>query len=164
MHIDFPRPSTALITVTHVLLGALILAGIGAIALLPGMSAHLAETVSEYAHLRAPLLVLAIAFVALGLIALGVVAILVERIHRGTILEAGSLRRVDVIIGALFAAVAVLVAVFVVISNGQAGSPFLALILVGTALTLAALACLLLVLRSLLRQAIALHDELEEVV
>ena len=50
------------------------------------------------------------------------------------------------------------------ISNGQAGSPFLALIQVMACLGLVALACITLVLRSLLKSAIAMATELEEVV
>jgi hypothetical protein len=161
---DLPRPPITLVLATEVLLGILFTVGLVAIALLPSFSADAAVTLPEYANLQVPLLTLAIVFTALGLLALAVVALLVLRIHRGTMLERASLRWVDGLVATLGAAVAVVIVGFVVISEGQAGSPFLALVQVMACLTLVALAGITLVLRSLLSGAIVLRAELDEVV
>lgn len=161
---DLPRPPIALVLATEVLLGILFTVGLVAIALLPSFSADAAVTLPEYADLQVPLLTLAIVFTALGLLALAVIALLVLRIHRGTMLERASLRWVDGLVATLGAAVVVIIVGFVVISEGQAGSPFLALVQVMACLTLVALAGITLVLRSLLSGAIVLRAELDEVV
>lgn len=161
---DLPRPAPALIIVTQSLLGALFVVGVGAVVFLPVVSASIAVSVPEYADLRTPLLALAIAFTVLALIALAMTALLVDRIRRGTVLERTSLLWVDGIVACLACAVILMIAGFVVISNGQAGSPFLALVQVTVTLVLIVLACITLVLRSLLRQAILIRAELDEVV
>lgn len=164
MEPNTPRPSTPLVIVTQALLGALFLVGIGAIALLPGFAASAAVALPEYADLRAPLLGLAIALALLALVALVSVALLIRRIHRATILTRTSLLRVDVLTATFAGAIAVFITGFVVISNGQAGSPLLALILTTATLATIVLECITLVLRSLLRHAILLRTELDEVV
>ena len=164
MDLELPRPPLALVVATEVLLGVLFLVGLGAIALLPALSASVAMSLPEYADLRAPLLAMAIAFTVLGLIAVAMVALLVRRIYCGTMLTRPSLRWVDVLVATFGCAVVLIIAAFVVISNGQAGSPFLALIQAMACLTLIAVACITLVLRSLLRSAIAMRAELDEVV
>ena len=161
---DLPRPSLALVAVTQSLLGVLFLVGIGAIALLPGFAESVAANLPEYADLRAPLLALAIAITVLALVTLAAVALLVQRIHGGTVLTRSSLLWVDAIVATLACAVVVVIIGFGVISNGQAGSPFLALTQLMTCLALIALACITLVLRSLLRHAILIRTELDEVV
>lgn len=164
MHLDLARPSLGLVITTQVFLGALFLVGLGAIAVLPGVSADAAASLPEYARLRTPLLAVAIGFTFLGLIALTMVALLVHRIYAGTVLNRTSLLWVDVIVATLGCAVVLIITGVVTISTGQAGSPFLALIQAMACLTLIALACLTLVLRSLLRNAILMRAELDEVV
>jgi len=161
---DLPRPSRALVAVTQSLLGMLFLVGVGAIAVLPAFSASVAASLPEYADLRTPLLALAIAIAVLALVTLAVVAVLVQRIHRGTVLTRSSLLWVDAIVATLVCAVVLVITGSGVISNGQAGSPFLALTQLMTCLALLALACITLVLRSLLRHAILIRMELDEVV
>lgn len=161
---DLPRPSLGLISATQVLLGVLFLVGLGAITFLPGFSANVAASLPEYAELREPLLTIAIAFTILGLVALAMVALLVHRIYNGTVLTRPSLLWVDVLVATLACAVVLIITGLVVISNGQAGGPFLALIQAMAGLTLMALACITLVLRSLLRNAIVMRSELDEVV
>ena len=164
MNLDTSRPPRALVISTEVLLGVLSLVGLGAIVLLPGVSASVADSLPEYANLRGPLLALAITFTVLGLLALAMVSLLVQRIYGETVLEQRSVLWVNVLVGTLGLAAALIVVGFAVISNGQAGSPFLALIQVMACLGLVALACITLVLRSLLKSAIAMATELEEVV
>jgi hypothetical protein len=71
---------------------------------------------------------------------------------------------VDALVAILVCAALQLVSVAAVISGGQAGSPFLALILAMGILALLTIAGITLVLRSLLRSAIAMRAELDEVV
>lgn len=161
---ETPRPPLALVVCTQVLLGLLGLLGIGAIALLPSLAASTTALLPEYADLRMPLLSLSIALIVLALIVLAMVSLLIHRIHTGAILTPSSALWVDMIVAALVCAVLLLITAFVVISNAQAGSPFLAFILTTGCLTLALLACVTLALRSLLRHTISLRTELEEVV
>lgn len=164
MDLDLPRPSLGLAFTTQAFLGVLFLAGLAAIALLPGFSANVATSLPEYAELRVPLLAVTIALTILGLIALAMVALLVHRIYTGTMLTRPSLLWVDVIVAVLACAVLLDIVGFIAISNAQAGSPFIALVQTMACLTLAALACITLVLRSLLRNAIVMRSELDEVV
>lgn len=164
MNLHLPRPPLALVVATEALLGVLFLVGLGAIALLPSFSANVATSLPEYADLRDPLLAIAITLTILGLIALAMVALLVHRIYSGTVLTRASVLWVDVLVATAGCAVVLIVAGFVVISSGQAGSPFLALVQAMACLTLMAVACITLVLRSLLRSAIVMRAELDEVV
>lgn len=164
MNLDLPRPPLALVVAAEALLSVLFLVGLGAIALLPSFSANVATSLPEYADLRDPLLKIAITLTILGLIGLAMVALLVQRIYSGTVLTRPSLLWVDVLVATAGCAVVLIVAGFVVISNGQAGSPFLALVQAMACLTLIAVACITLVLRSLLRSAIVMRAELDEVV
>jgi len=164
MNLDLPRPNLALAVVTQALLGAMVVVGVSALVFLPVVSGRVATSVPEYADLRPPLLVISMSITALGLVVLAMVSLLVWRVWRGTILRRSSLRWADVIVASLFGGAALVVAMFVVVSNGQAGSPFVGLVQVGVCLVLTVLACVMLVLRSLLRQAILISDELDEVV
>jgi hypothetical protein len=159
-----PRPSLPVVVATQFLLVLLLAVGVGTQIVLPEMSAALADTAPEYADLRTPLLALAIAGCVLLELAIVAAVVLVHRIHAGRMLVRSSLLWVDVIVAMLVLAIAIVVTGFVVISNGQAGSPFLALVQVVAIVSLAAFAGVTLVLRSLLRQAIVLRTELDEVV
>lgn len=160
----YPKPKHGFVLTAQALLGVLFIVGVVAILLLPKVADDLATDLPEYADLRNPLLVIAIAVVTLALIALATIALLVQRIYNGRILHPSSLVRVDIVTLSLLVAAALDVAGFVVISNGQAGSPFLALIQIAVLLGLITLACITLILRSLLRNAIAMRAELDEVV
>lgn len=164
MDFDSFRPRLAHIVITISLLSVLFLLGVGAIALLPSVSAELSVSLPEYASLRAPLLTVSIAFTLTGLVAIAVIAILVLRIYTGTMLKRESLRWIDVLVAALGCAVALVIVSFVIISIGQAGSPFIALVQAMVCITLMTLACILIALRSLLRSAIEMRAELDEVV
>lgn len=164
MNTFLPRPPLSLIFATQALLFVLFVVGLGGMSLLPGFSATLAIAFPEYAGLRGPLLVLGTVFMVVGLIAVAVVALLVHRIYTGCVLERRSLVWVDMLVGAfVFAAVLVVVG-FVVISIGQAGSLFLAIIQALTCLSFVVVACVTLVLRALLNSAIGMRVELDEVV
>lgn len=158
------RPSFALVVMAEAFLAALFLLGVGAIALLPSVSAEAALSLPEYADLRNPLLAIAIAFVLLGLIALATIALLVQRIYSGSMLSRSSLLWVDVLVVTVVCAVALIISGSFVISNGQAGSPFLLALQVTGCLMLLAIASITLVLRSLLSNSIDMRTELDEVV
>lgn len=164
MGLDLPRPSLGLVISTQVFLGILFLAGLAAVTLLPGFSSDVATSLPEYAELRDPLLAITIALTILGLSALAMVAFLVYRIYAGTMLTRPSLLCVDVIVAVLACAVLLDITGFVAISNAQAGSPFIALVQIMACLALVTLACIMLVLRSLLKNAIVMRTELDEVV
>lgn len=159
-----PQPPLPLVVVTQAALGLMLLVGIATIALLPAASAGAAVDLPEFAGLRLPLLALAIAFTALGVIALAMIVVLIHRIHRGTILTRSSARRVDILIAASIGGVALVLAAYVVISNGQSGFPALVIAQALTCLGLTAVACITLVLRSLPRTAISIRTELDEVI
>lgn len=164
MDTDLPRPPLGLVVTTQVFLGLLFLLGLSAIALLPGLASSAATNLPEYADLRDPLLALAVCLTILGLVALAMIALLVQRIYSGTVLNRSSVLWVDVIVAVLACAVVLIITGFFVISSGQAGSPFLALVQTTLCLGLIALACITLVLRSLLTHAILMRAELDAVV
>lgn len=132
MNIDLPHPPPRILVIaTEALVGVLFAVGFGVAVMLPPVvsTAVAAELPPEYADLRVPLLVAGFAFLTLGLLALGSVALLVHRIHRGgSMLVSSSLVWVDLLAGALAASAVVVVAASAVISNGEAGSPFLLII------------------------------------
>jgi len=164
MNTSLPRPPLALVVATQLFLGVLFGDGIAAIALLPGVAASVAEALPEYADLRGPVLASSIGFNALGLITIALVSLLVHRIYRGTMLTRQSVIWVGALVAILVCAALQIVSGAAVISGGQAGSPFLALILAIGVLAILTIAGITLVLRSLLRNAIAMRAELDEVV
>jgi Protein of unknown function (DUF3036). len=164
MDTEIPRPSTGLAIVTHVLLALLLVVGLGAIVALPSISASVAESFPEYAGLRAPLLTVSLALAGLGLVVIALVSLLVHRVWRGSVLSRSSVRWVDLIVVALALAIVLIVVGFVLISAAHAGSPFVALVAVMGLLGFATLTSIMLVLRSLLRRATLLSEELDVVV
>ena len=162
--LDLPRPWLPFVVATYVALGILF-AGLAVVQYgLVMLSQYYAETGPAYANLQAPLLVVTLGFclaVELGVVA---TAVLVARVRSGRILEARAVRWVDVLIGAVTVA-GLLVAVFAVLVRVADGVPpgaMLFIVIGGIALLV--LDLLLLVLRSLLRRAIVLRAELDEVV
>ncbi|GAA1783675.1 DUF2975 domain-containing protein [Agromyces lapidis] len=149
---------------TQSLLGVLFLVGVGAIVLLPGISAEIAASLPEYADLRMPLLALSTAFIVLTLVALGALSLLVHRIYCGPVLAHTSMLWADLLVTSLGGAVVIVITSVVVVSNGQAGSPFLGLIQVIVCLVLVVLARVAFVLRSLIRRAIPMRVEQDEVI
>lgn len=162
--LDLPRPWLPFVVATYVALGILF-AGLAVVQYgLVMLSQHYAETVPEYASLQAPLLVVTLGFclaVELGVVA---TAVLVARVRSGRILEARAVRWVDVLIGAVTVAglLVAVFAVFVRVADGVPPGAMLFIVIGGIALLV--LDLLLLVLRSLLRRAIVLRAELDEVV
>lgn len=83
---------------------------------------------------------------------------LLTRVRRGSIFQERSFRDVDVITGAVVAASALLLALAVLLAPGGTAPGVVGLIC-GASVVLAGMALLVVVLKALLRQAIAREDE-----
>lgn len=163
--LELPRPWLPVVVATYVALGILFV-GVALVQWgLAALSGYYAEVLEpEYARWQYPLLLPSLAFglcVQLGVIA---TAVLVARVRAGSILEPGAVRWVDVLIGATTVAGLLSVALVVLLRLADAVPPGVMLVLVVAGVGLLVLDLLLLVLRSLLRRAILLRAELDEVV
>ena len=125
----------------------------------------------EVLALRAPLAVL----IALGILTTQVVMVclwrLVTMVRRGTVFSDAAFRFVDIIIGAIAAASLLLYLLGVVLAPGSTVAPGIVLLVGGAATVVAGIALVVVVMRSLLSQAVArdleashLRAELDEVV
>lgn len=114
----------------------------------------------EFAHLQAPLLAAAVAFGLCLEVVLAVTALLIGAIRSGRIFERWALRLVDALVVALATATVVVAAVLPAVP----GPPALALAVLGATITGTAVVLVVLVLRSLLRHAVSMRLELDEVV
>jgi hypothetical protein len=123
-------------------------------------AASLAAEHPEFAHLRGPLTAAAIAFGLCLEAVLAITALLVGAIRHGRIFDRWALRLVDALVGALAAATVVVAAVLPALP----GPPALALAVIGATITGVAVVLVVLVLRSLLRRAVSMRLELDEVV
>jgi hypothetical protein len=115
-----------------------------------------------------------VSIVALGVVAMQVFAVcvwmLLTRVRRGSVFSESSFRYVDVIVGAISAAAVLAVGMGVLLAQGEAAPGVVGLVC-GAGLVLAGMALLVVVMKALLRQAIArereataLRAELDEVV
>lgn len=154
------RPSRPVVLVAS----ALVLALLGLVTVLAVAfvfaSAEAARSFPEFRALRLPLLTLAVGWCVASGAGLAIVLALITRIARGRMLRPGSLRLVDALTGCLALGAALVAAALTLVP----GPPPLGFALLALTVGGLALAAVVLVLRSLLRRAIALHDELDEVV
>ncbi|WP_374314778.1 DUF2975 domain-containing protein [Microbacterium sp.] len=115
-----------------------------------------------------------VSIVALGVVAMQVFAVcvwmLLTRVRRGSVFSESSFRYVDVIVGAISAAAVLAFGMGVLLAQGEAAPGVVGLVC-GAGLVLAGMALLVVVMKALLRQAIArereataLRAELDEVV
>jgi hypothetical protein len=118
--------------------------------------------------------ILALAIVVLGIATIQVTLVCVWRlltmVRRGTVFSHGAFRYVDVIFGAVAAASVLVFALAVMLTPGDA-APGIVLLICGASLLIAGVALIVLVLRTLLAQAVArdveashLRAELGEVI
>jgi hypothetical protein len=125
----------------------------------------------DYAHLRTPLLVIAV----LGIVTIQVVLVcvwrLVTMVRRGTVFSYAAFRFVDVVIGAISAASLLTFGLGVALAPGEAVAPGVVLLIGGAGVLIVGVALIVLVLRMLLAQAVArdteahqLQAELDEVI
>jgi uncharacterized membrane protein YidH (DUF202 family) len=98
-----------------------------------------------------------IAILGIGTVQVAVVCIwrLVTMVRRGTVFSHAAFRYVDVIIGAIVAAALVWFAVTILNAPGQRDDPGVTAIMAGIGLAILGVALLVLVLRTLLAQAVA---------
>lgn len=96
---------------------------------------------------------------------------LVSMVRRGTVFSHAAFRYVDIVIGAIVTAALLWLAVTVINAPGQRDDPGVTLIMGGISLAILGVALIVLVLRMLLTQAVALdaeatqmRDELDEVI
>lgn len=120
----------------------------------------LADALPEFAHLQVPFVIAALAFGLCVEVALVITAVLVGYTRDRRIFEPSALRLVD----GLTLAVALAAAVVLAVLTAIPGPPALALLMLGAALLGVACALVLLALRSLLRRAVFMRVELDEVV
>ncbi|MCX4866976.1 DUF2975 domain-containing protein [Streptomyces sp. NBC_00257] len=118
-----------------------------------------------------PLRVITILGIGTAQVALVCVWRLVTMVRRGTVFSHAAFRYVDVIIGAIVAAALVWFAVTALNAPGQRDDPGVTLIMGGIGVTILGVALIVLVLRTLLAQAVArdveaaqLQTELDEVI
>lgn len=123
------------------------------------------------AGVRVPFVVI----VVLGILALQVIAVCVWRlltmVRRGTVFSHGAFRYVDVVIGAIATGAVLIFAMAVVLAPGDSAAPGIVGLVCGLSLVAGGVALLVLVLRMLLVQAVALdshakdlQSELDEVI
>lgn len=125
----------------------------------------------EVLDLRVPFLTLLV----LGILTTQVVMVclwrLLTMVRHGTVFSHGAFRYVDIIIGAIAVASVLMFLLGVILAPGEAVAPGIVLLIGGAALVIAGVALLVLVLRTLLAQAVALdleakhlQSELDEVI
>jgi hypothetical protein len=163
--LELPRPWLPFVVATYIGLGILFV-GVGVVQYgLVALSGYYAETLPrDYAVWQLPLLIPALAFGVAIQAAVIATAFLVGRVRSGRILEPGAVRGVDVLIGAITVAGLLSVALVVLLRLADAVPPGVMLVLVLGGAGLGVLDLLLLVLRSLLKRAIVMRAELDEVV
>lgn len=155
-------------TVVHValksMLALLVLVTLAAqVFVLPEIAQSTANLYPDIAWLRLPMLVIAIVFVACVQVALIATWRLLTMVGRDRIFQDRAFVLVDVIIGAILVAIALMIAAVVLLSTVGLGGPA-TLYLIAIAIAGAALALLVVVMRSLLRMATQLSHDLAEVV
>ena len=125
----------------------------------------------EVLDLRTPLIVI----VVLGIVTVQVVMVCVWRlltmVRRGTVFSHAAFRYVDVVIGAVAVASLLLFGLGVLLAPGEAVAPGVVLLIGGAAVLVAGIGLVVLVMRTLLAQAVArdaeassLQAELDEVI
>ncbi|MFJ7128852.1 DUF2975 domain-containing protein [Streptomyces sp. NPDC098101] len=127
--------------------------------MVPLLAADLDGLRPEYAHLRTPVLVLLV----LGALAAQTVLVcvwrLVTMVRRGTVFSHAAFRYVDVVTGAFAAGAALVFAFAVLLAPGEAVAPGVVLLICGASLAVLGVALIVLVLRTLLAQAVEREAE-----
>jgi hypothetical protein len=129
------------------------------------------ELDADLAYLRVPILVITV----LGIVTIQIVLVcvwrLVTMVRRGTVFSHAAFRYVDIITGAVVAAAVLMFALGVLLAPGEAVPPGMVLLIGGAGLAILGVALVVIVLRTLLAQAVArdveaaqLQAELEEVI
>jgi hypothetical protein len=141
------------------------------VVMVPLMAIDLEEADPDVAHLQVPFAVIMILAIATAQVTLVCVWRLVTLVREGRVFSPDAFRYVDVMIGAAGAAALLAFALAVVLAPGDAVPPGMVLLVCGGALVAAGIGLVVLVLRTVLAQAISrdveAHDlraELDEVI
>jgi len=118
----------------------------------------------DVAQLEIPGIIGAVVFIGLIEVTLVCIWFLLSLVQEGRIFRVEAFRYVDIILGALIAAGAIILLSYIVIVASRAVSLSLSLLAVLGIVVSAALALLLVVLRGLLRKALELEQDMSEVV
>lgn len=139
--------------------------------LVPVLGMDLADADPDVALIRTPFVVLTV----LGILSLQVAIVcvwgLLTMVRRGTVFSTDAFRLVDIVIGAFSAASLLVFGLGIALAPGEAVAPGAVLLIGGVAVSIAAVALIVLVLRALLVQAVdrdtearTLRSELDEVI
>jgi hypothetical protein len=141
------------------------------VVMVPLMAIDLEEADPDVAHLQVPFAVIMILAIVTAQVTLVCVWRLVSLVRSGRVFSPDAFRYVDVMIGAAGAAALLAFALAVVLAPGDAVPPGMVLLVGGGALVAAGIGLVVLVLRSVLAQAISrdieahgLRAELDEVI
>lgn len=149
----------------RVLIVVLLLLALAAQALVPLAATEAATTTPELSYLQVPYAVAGIATIGCGQVVLVAIWPLLTRVRRGAIFDVAAFRWVGVMIGAGVVATTLSLLltahVLLVVQQGPVTVP---LVLLGGCAAVAAFTLLMVVMRALLRSAVAMHDELAEVI
>ncbi|GAA4809146.1 DUF2975 domain-containing protein [Streptomyces ziwulingensis] len=127
--------------------------------MVPLLNSDLRDLDADLAYLRVPVLVLTLAGVVTVEVVLACVWRLVTMVRRGTVFSAGAFRYVHLVIGAFVAASLVVFGFAVLLAPGEAVAPGVVGLICLLALAVFGVALIVLVLRTLLAQAVAVDGE-----
>jgi hypothetical protein len=156
---------TAILALRVLLVVILVGSVAGQLLFFPVLAGQLAEIYPELAWLQWPLLAVVVLVILVAQIAVVAIWVLLAMVERDSLFSAKAFRWVDVIITAC-----VVDAVLILGVNGylslqlHANPPGLMLFLLALTVGGAALACLMVVMKGLLRKALGLQSELSEVI
>ncbi|WP_120494172.1 DUF2975 domain-containing protein [Microbacterium phyllosphaerae] len=156
-----PRVSRVLKALIIVLLGLLLASQT---LVIPEVARITAIRNPDVAQLEIPGIIGAVVFIGLIEVTLVCIWFLLSLVQEGRIFRVEAFRYVDIILGALTAAGAIILVSYIVIVASRAVSLSLSLLAVLGIVVSAALALLLVVLRGLLRKALELEQDMSEVV
>lgn len=154
-----------------VLVGALVGSFVVQVVMVPLIARDMNDADQAVLELRPPLL----AIIVLGIVTSQAVMVclwrLLTMVRRGTVFSNAAFRYVDIIIGSVAAASFLMYGLGVVLAPGEAVAPGVILLIGGAATVIAGIALVIVVMRSLLSQAVArdveaihLRAELDEVI
>lgn len=160
---------------THALRAVLVAALLGSlfvqVVMVPLIWNDLDGADPDVLEVRAPLLVIVVLTIVTTQVVMVSLWRLVTMVRRGTVFSHAAFRHVDIIIGAIAAASALTFTLGVVLAPGEAVAPGIVLLVGGAATVIAGIALVVVVMRSLLAQAVArdveardLRAELDEVI
>ncbi|MGJ0389192.1 DUF2975 domain-containing protein [Microbacterium sp. CGR1] len=156
-----PRVSRVLKALIIVLLGLLLASQT---LVIPAVARITAIRNPDVAQLEIPGIIGGVVFIGLIEVTLVCIWFLLSLVQEGRIFRVEAFRYVDIILGALIAAGAIILVSYIVIVASRAVSLSLSLLAVLGIVVSAALALLLVVLRGLLRKALELEQDMSEVV